>query len=179
MHSWRKGISWILKENLLGASSIDMIDFRPARLVICGATDNVEETLLTPELGLFHGAGASSATWNICCCNRKSCFVSPMIRMQIAQSAVNQPVQKQKEPRDYSIGCHVSPKSRPVRSAPPLLLLCAQQQRFWHRFLLRDLFHLCNRTVISERPARSLLASFHRANHTDKIFFLNWRDAFW
>ena len=34
---------------------------------------------------------------------------------------MNHPVQKQKEPRDYSIGCHVSPKSRPVKSAP---LLC-------------------------------------------------------
>ena len=55
MHYWRKGISWVLKVNLLGASSIDMIDFRPARLVIYGATDNIEETLLTPELGLFHG----------------------------------------------------------------------------------------------------------------------------
>ena len=32
MHSWRKGISWVLKETLVGAS-IDLIDFRPARLV--------------------------------------------------------------------------------------------------------------------------------------------------
>ena len=55
MHSWTKGISWVLKETLVGAS-IDLIDFRPARLVIYGATDNIEETLLTPELGLFHRA---------------------------------------------------------------------------------------------------------------------------
>ena len=54
MHFCIEGIFWVLKETLLGAS-IDLIDFRPARLVIYGATDNIEETLLTPELGLFHG----------------------------------------------------------------------------------------------------------------------------
>ena len=55
MHSCIEDIFWVLKETLLRAS-IDIIDFRPARLVIYGATDNIEETLLTPELGLFHRA---------------------------------------------------------------------------------------------------------------------------
>ena len=159
------------------------MDFRPARLLIYDATDNIEVALLTPELGLSL-QGAFDAGRSLKCLVALQGTVFRVGGDQMVEN--DPPCGKTKETAklQYWVSCQseidpLNPLPLSVRHAdrPPSHSPLSATTTFLAPFSflappLRDLCHLCNRTVIRERPRPVVVGLFSSSASLRLISFL-------